>query len=70
MSVIYPELEAEIAKRGIKKKDIAKCVQISDRALSNKLKGRTAFTWNEVNDICGTFFPGVEMAILFKKTEK
>ncbi len=67
MKVVYPELAAEIAKRGIRKKDIAKCVEISDRALSNKLQGRSAFTWNEVNKICDTFFPGAEMATLFKR---
>lgn len=37
MKVVYPELVAEIAKRGIKKKDIAKCVEISDKALRNAI---------------------------------
>ena len=66
MRVVYPELAAEIAKRGVRKKDIAKCVRISDRALSNKLQGRTAFTWDEVSKIRDTFFPDVQKDTLFK----
>lgn len=44
----YPVLEAEIAKAGIKKKDLANTLEITDRTLSQKLAGRTEFTWGEV----------------------
>lgn len=69
MKVVYPELVAEIAKRGIKKKDIAKCVEISDKAFCNKLQGKTSFTWDEVSKIRDTFFPETPKDQLFKRAD-
>ena len=47
-------------------KDSAMCVQISDRSLSNKLQGRSDFTWSEVSKIRDTFFPDMQKDDLFK----
>lgn len=66
MKVAYPELAAEIARRGMRKKDIAARIHISDRSLCNKLQGKTAFTWNEVSQIHGAFFPELDVELLFK----
>lgn len=56
MSIVYPTLVGEIAKRGIKKSAIADRLGISEKALYNKLSGVTSFTWNEVQSINKVFF--------------
>lgn len=60
----YPTLEAEIAKRGIKKKDIAAALHIEPRSLSDKLTGKTDFWWREIN-IISDIFPDVPIKTLF-----
>ena len=61
----YPTLEGEISRRGIKKKAIASALKISPKALSNKLTGKTPFTWPEACKTQEVFFPDVEMQRLF-----
>ena len=63
----YPVLVGEIAKRGIKKKAIARSLGICDKALSNKLNGKTPFTWPEVRTIRHQFFPDIPPDVLFKE---
>lgn len=65
--VCFPTLEAEIAKRGIKKKDIASSIGVCGKALTNKLAGRSEFTWSQVHTICEKFFPDMTPDELFKK---
>lgn len=67
--VAYPTLAGEIAKRGLKKKDIAESIGICDRALSNKLKGKVAFTWPEVSAIRARFFPDMAPEVLFRRAD-
>lgn len=65
MQVKYPNLAGEIAKRGIKKMDIAASIGICDKALLNKLRGRTSFSWPEVKAIRRQFFPDMTLDVLF-----
>ena len=44
----YEYLERMIAKRGIRKTIIARVVGISPKTLTNKVNGKAAFTWPEV----------------------
>lgn len=67
MVCIYPVLVGEIARRGIKKKTIAASIGICDKALTNKLAGRSEFTWSQVHTICEKFFPDMTPEELFKK---
>lgn len=67
MSVAYPALAGEIAKRGIKKSAIAKHIGISERALYNKLSGSVSFTWDEVVEINSCFFPDFNPTQLFAR---
>lgn len=60
----YPTLEAEIAKRGIRKKDIAAALGIEPRSLSDKLSGKTDFWWREINAI-SDIFPDISIKQLF-----
>lgn len=57
MCCVYPEKEAKIATRGIKKKTMASRLGISERCLYNKMKGKTPFTWKEVEVLQKDFFP-------------
>lgn len=68
MSVVFPELVGEIAKRGIKKSVIAKRLNISERTFYNKLSGSTSFTWDEVRIINDCFFPDMDEKTLFSRT--
>ena len=67
--VRYTELAAEIARRGIKKKDIAANIAISERSFSNKMHGKTDFTWQEIRMISETFFPGIDKDDLFRRSD-
>lgn len=63
--VRYPNLIGEMAIRNITKKSVAESIGVCDKALGNKLKGKTQFTWPEVKIICHTFFPELEPDYLF-----
>ncbi len=63
--VYYPNLEREIAGRGIKKKAIAESINICNKSLNNKLSGRVPFTWPEVTEIKSKFFPDMSPEFLF-----
>ena len=69
VSVVYPELVGEIAKRGIKRGAIAAGIGISKRALYNKLSGTVSFTWDEVCAITERFFPDIDVKKLFARVD-
>ncbi len=69
MVPVYPVLSGEIAKRGIKKKDIASSIGACGKALSNKLAGRSEFTWSQVQTICAEFFPDMTPEELFARAD-
>lgn len=68
--VYYPTLEREIAGRGIKKKTIAESIKVCNKSLNNKLSGRVAFTWPEVETINNRFFPDMRPEVLFARAEQ
>lgn len=70
MSTRYPTLVAEIAKRGVKKKDIAASIGISYKCFYNKLEGRSPFTWDEVRAITTQFFPYMLPSELFQPADQ
>lgn len=47
----YPNLETEIARRGIKKKDMADKLNLTPKTFSNKLIGKTDFGVKEMFSI-------------------
>lgn len=61
----YPNLEAEISKNGIKKQDIAKALNITPRALSQKMTGQVDFWWKEIL-IIHSIFPDIQPIKLFE----
>ena len=70
MKVVYPNLVAEISRRGIKKSSIAKVAGVSVRALHNKCAGVSPFTWPEVCAISETFFPDMNKEELFARADR
>ncbi len=66
----YPNLVGEIAKRGIKKKSIAESIGVCDKSLSNKLNGKSPFTWPEVVTIKERFFPDMTPERLFATSDQ
>lgn len=64
--VYYPNLVSELAKRGIKKTSVANSLGICDKSLRNKMTGKVAFTWPEVQAIRKLFFPDLDPGYLFE----
>jgi len=63
--VYYPTLVGEMAKREIPRKALAQAIGVCEKALRNKMEGKTAFTWPEVKTIRHTFFPDTSIDELF-----
>lgn len=70
MKYIYPILEIEIYKKDITLSKIAKGLNISTKALSNKLRGITFFTWPEACTLQKNFFPEFSKDELFYQPDK
>ena len=68
-AAVYPILVAEIAKRKIKKADIAKTLGICDKALYNKLNGLASFTLEEALLLRNEFFPDKTVEELFTRNK-
>lgn len=67
--VLYPVLIGEMAKREIRRGSMARCLGICDKALKNKLDGKTPFTWPEVKKIRREFFPDMTPDDLFRQAD-
>lgn len=66
--VYYPNFIGEMAKRGIKKKDIAKALGVSYKTFYSRFKGESSFTLAEVETIRHSFFPDLTLEYLFAHT--
>ena len=65
--IVYPALEAEISRHGIKKYKIAERLGIHPRTFSNKLGGTIRFSAEEAILIQEQFFSDMTVNELFKK---
>ncbi|GEM_PF-994980 len=66
MPIKYRTLATKIFEKGLKKNAIAKKLNITPRALNNKIAGLTPFTWEQVCLIQEIYFPDVPKDVLFK----
>lgn len=67
---MFPNIRAEMARKGLTITSMASDLHINDRTLGNKLLGRTEFTWTEVSQIRQRFFPSCSFEYLFESEQK
>ncbi len=70
MGVKYNVLATKIFEKGIKKNAIAEALNITPRALNNKIYGISPFTWEQVCLIQRKFFPEFPKEEIFKINEQ
>ncbi len=61
---MFPNLDAELARKNISTKDLAKMIGTSEKTANNKRAGRTEFTLSEIKKI-SSIFPNVSVDYLF-----
>ena len=66
--VFFPNLEAEIVRNHIPKKELEKILDVSHSTLTAKLNGKQQFTLNQIMILCN-LFPNVPFMELFKVSE-
>lgn len=64
---MYPNLEAEIARKRIKKPVMAKVIGRTYNTLNLKISGKYPFTYEEALKIQEAFFPECDLKKLFEK---
>lgn len=67
--ISYPVLTENISIRGVTRSDIAKELGISPRSLLNKMRGLSAFKWQEALFIQHRFFPDIPIEKLFAEAK-
>ena len=72
VSVTYPNLRAEMARRGIKPQDIADHLGMTVENVRNKINGKVTITLPEMKSINTHFFPDLSLTLdyLFATEEK
>lgn len=65
---MFPNLEAEIARKKLLNADCAKACRISEKSFSNKRTGKTEFTLSEMMSLRIAFFPDCTLEYLFGVT--
>lgn len=63
----FPNFEAEIARRGLKKKAMAKDAGMSYRSFYNKSVGSSEFTLSEACFLRDKYFPDLDFQYLYHR---
>lgn len=61
-------LKAEMARKNILFKDLAKVLKITDKSVANKINGVTEFNRREMFILKKTLFPDLQIEYLFADT--
>jgi hypothetical protein len=64
---MYPNLDAEMARKGLKRKDLAWMFKNRIATVSDKLNGKSPFLIDEAVKIKITYFPDLSLDYLFGK---
>ncbi len=64
---MFSNLEAEIARKRLHKKELGKTLGVRQATIYDKLNGKSKFTLKEALKIKNTYFPEMEIKYLFKK---
>ena len=65
---MFPSLNAEMARYGVKTKDIVELLVITEKTARNKITGKSYFTDQEMKKIRDKFFPTMTIDYLFFET--
>lgn len=66
---MYHNLRAEMARHNLKIKDLAEGLGVRHATISDKLRGRSRFYYDEALAIRNAFFPGCTLEHLFENRE-
>lgn len=66
---MYLNLKTEMIKMGITIEQVASKLNLSGKTISNKIEGKTPFSYEEALNIKEIFFPYCDMQWLFKKID-
>lgn len=66
---MYRNLEAEMARKGVSKSDLAKCLGVRYATVIDKTKGRSQFSMAEAFKIKEHFFSSCSLEYLFDAAE-
>ena len=64
---MYPNLEAEIARKKLTNADCAKSCNISEKSFSNKRTGKTEFVLSEMQALKKIYFDKCSLEYLFEQ---
>lgn len=67
---MYRNLEAEMAREGVTRKDFAELLDVRYATVIDKLKGKFSFTLDEAFKIRSEFFPTLSFEYLFKTEQE
>lgn len=65
----YPNLDAEMARRGLKRKDLAWIFNNRVATVSDKLNGKSPLLLDEAVKIKKTYFPELSLDYLFERQD-
>lgn len=65
---MYRNLEAEMVREGISRKDLAELLEVRYATIIDKLKGKFGFTLDEAFKIRNSFFSDLSFEYLFEVT--
>ncbi len=66
---MYPNLDAEMARRGLKRKDLTVVFKGRSATVSDKLNGKSPLLIDEAKSIQTMFFPDFTLDYLFQKPD-
>jgi DNA-binding XRE family transcriptional regulator len=67
---LYRNLEAEMVREGVTRKNLAEALNVRYATIIDKLKGRYSFTLDEAFVIRNKFFPNLTLEYLFETEEQ
>jgi len=63
-------LRVEMTRKKIKIRQLAECINITEKSLRNKICGKSDFTLSEANKIHHEYFYGLDKSELFAREEE
>lgn len=67
---MFPNLRAEMARKGIDGKNMSARLECDPKTFNNKINGKTEFTRSEIFKIQKEVFPDLAVEYLFAYSEK